>query len=147
MGNRCIRPFEEHGGGSRTSIDWDDEASIHSVSARNSRHNSSLGKMKPIKSVSANNNIDSIQNARLQGSIRKQSNRSVRQQVLNISFAEEIHQTYLFERDSGCPENDFDIESSAVQTRQPQPPPKKLALSQYSQELGINANPKMPIAT
>ncbi len=148
MGNRCIRPLEKQSGDSSTSLDWDDETSIHNMSARNSRHNSGLGKIKSVGSLSTNSNADSIQNTRLQGSIRKKSNGSVRQQFLNISFADEIHQTYLFERDSDHSEHGMDmIEGPAIQIRQPPPPQKNPVLSQRSKTLTIKAQPTIQIAS
>jgi hypothetical protein len=145
MGNRCIRPVEKHSGESCKSVDWNDEDSIHSMSARNSRHNSGLGKKKSIVSTSTDNSADSLQKSRLGGSIRKQSNGHVRQQLSNISFADEIHQIYFFERDSE--HSDGDAESPAIQTRQLQPLQKKLNSSQFSKPRIVKARSTIQIAS
>mmetsp|Transcript_47068 Transcript_47068/g.125161 ORF Transcript_47068/g.125161 Transcript_47068/m.125161 type:complete len:178 (-) Transcript_47068:470-1003(-) len=103
MGNKCVGKHMveevkhgEEGYGSAVDHedssqmpDWDDENSVHHRSAMNSLHNYALGKMthlandEPQKSPKFN---------------RTTSSRSSRS--LSIKFADELHQSILFERPS-----------------------------------------------
>jgi hypothetical protein len=134
--------LEKQKGDSRKSLDWDDEASFHSMCARNSRHNSGLGRIKSITNLGTDGKDDSIPTAKLQGSIRKQTNKPVRQ-LSNITFADEIHQIYLYSEYS-----DGELDMIASPAKQPNPP----QLSQVkpvlarSNSLILKAHPKIQIA-
>ncbi len=141
MGNRCIRPSEKQNGETRTSLDWDDEVSFHSMCARNSRHNSGLGKSKSTVSTGKNNQDDPIQSVRSQGSIRIPANGRVRQRISNISFADEIQQIFLYSEHT-----DGNVDSPAKQKHPLQPTQVKPVLAQCSKPLAINPTSKIQIA-
>jgi hypothetical protein len=112
MGNRCMRPeteekFEilkrekpEQRQPPVVVVDWDDEKSVHHRSAMNSLHNYALGKMAnldpsetPAPASPCNCGIRKVSSTSNISTIRRCSSQ-------NIKFANELHQTFHFDRQS-----------------------------------------------
>ena len=111
MGNRCVRPDHESekfqplqtvkcDDRKEIAVDWDDEKSVSHRSAMNSLHNYALGKMGHLETEKSVMVPTSPQKnglrkpwsiSGLSKTLRKSGSQS-------ISFANELHQTFLFER-------------------------------------------------
>ena len=96
------------------AVDWDDEKSVHHRSAMNSLHNYAIGKMGHLESPGSSAPVSPQKSG-----LRKPSNNSAlrRSGSVNISFANELHQTIHFERHS------MECEPSSNETVCSSPPP------------------------